>query len=88
VQEEGREEEGSVGLNMPASAVAVSTKTANLEELKEGEYEVPFGTVIVTKTSYGYKIVIYIDEKRLGRNMANQIALSMVGPYLRREQLA
>jgi len=73
---------------MPASAVAVSTKTANLEELKEGEYDVPFGTVIVSRTSYGYKIVVYIDEKRLGRNMANQIALSMVGPYLRREQLA
>ena len=66
----------------------MSVKTAALEELKEGEYETQFGKIVVDKTGDGYKITIYINERALGRNMAKQIALSMVGPYLRREQIA
>jgi len=63
-------------------------KTAALEELKEGEYDVPFGKVIISKNSDGYKIVVYINERELGRNAAKQIAFSLVGPILKREQIA
>jgi hypothetical protein len=73
---------------MSASAVAMSTKTVALEELKEGEYEVPFGKVTIRKTYDGYKIEIYINEKELGRRAAMQIAFSMIGPYLRRGEPA
>jgi hypothetical protein len=66
----------------------MSVRTAALEDLKEGEYETQFGKVVIAKTSDGYRITFYIDGKTLGRNMANQIALSLVGPYLRREQIA
>jgi hypothetical protein len=73
---------------MSASAVAMSTKMAALDDLKEGEYETQFGRVTISRTGDGYKIVIYINEKELGRSIAKQIALSMVGPYLRKEQIA
>jgi hypothetical protein len=73
---------------MSASAVAMSTKTVALEELKEGEYETQFGKVILRKTYDGYKIEIYINEKELGRRVAMQIAFSMIGPYLRRGEPA
>ena len=65
----------------------MSTKMA-LEELKEGEYEAPFGKVTIRRTDDGYKIEIYINEKELGRKAAMQIALSLVGPLLRRGGLA
>jgi pyruvate/2-oxoglutarate/acetoin dehydrogenase E1 component len=71
---------------MSASAVAMSTKM--VEELREGEYEVPFGRVSITRTGDGYKIVIYINERELGRNAAKQIAFSLIGPYLRRGEQA
>jgi len=63
-------------------------RTVPLEELKEGEYEVPFGKVIISRTGDGYKIVVYINERELGRNAAKQIAFSLVGPILKREQIA
>jgi len=66
----------------------MSTKMAALEELKEGEYEVPFGKVTIRRTDGGYKIEIYINEKELGRKMAMQIAFSLIGPFLRRGELA
>jgi len=73
---------------MSASAVAMSTKMAALDDLKEGEYETQFGRVTISRTSDGYKIVIYINERELGRGIAKQIALSMVGPYLRKGEPA
>jgi hypothetical protein len=74
---------------MPASAIAMSTKMAALEELiKEGEYDTPFGRVLITRTDSGYRVVISINEREIGRNMARQLIYSLVGPYLRREQIA
>ena len=73
---------------MSASAVAMSTKMAALDDLKEGEYETQFGRVTISRTGDGYKIVIYINERELGRGIAKQIALSIVGPFLKREQIA
>jgi len=65
------------------------TKMADLEEgLKEGEYEVPFGKVIISRKYDGYKIEIHINERELGRKVATQIALSLIGPYLRRGEQA
>ena len=67
----------------------MSTKMAALlDDLKEGEYETQFGKVIINRTGDGYKIVIYINERELGRGIAKQIALSIVGPFLKREQIA
>jgi hypothetical protein len=65
-----------------------AVKTAASETLEEGEYETQFGKVVVSRSGDGYKITIYINERDLGRNIAKQIALSMVGPYLKKEQLA
>ena len=74
---------------MSASAVVMSTKMAALEEgLKEGEYETPFGKVSIRRTDGGYKIEVYINEKELGRKAAMQIALSLIGPYLRKGEPA
>jgi hypothetical protein len=66
----------------------MSVKTARLDDIKEGEYETQFGRIEVDKTDYGYKITIYINERALGRNIAKQIASSLVGPYLKKEELA
>jgi hypothetical protein len=67
----------------------MSVKLANLDDLREGEYETQFGKVVITRTDSGYKITFYINEKALGRNIAKQIIYSLVGPYLgRREQPA
>jgi hypothetical protein len=67
----------------------MSVKVAKLEELKEGEYETQFGRISISRFGDGYKIIIYINERELGRNIAKQIALSIVGPYLnRKEQIA
>jgi len=65
----------------------MSTKMA-LEELKEGEYEVPFGKVTIRRIDGGYKIEVYINEKELGRKAAMQVAFSLVGPYLRKGEQA
>jgi hypothetical protein len=74
---------------MSASVLAMSTKMAALEELlKEGEYEAPFGKVVITRSGGVYKIVIYVDERELGRKAAMQVVASLVGPYLKREQIA
>ena len=54
----------------------MAAKVLKLEELEEGEYEVPYGRVAVTRVDGGYKIVIYIDEKALGKNAAKQILQS------------
>jgi hypothetical protein len=66
----------------------MSVKTANLEELKEGEYETQFGRIVVERIGDGYKITIYINERALGRNIAKQIALSFIGSHIgRKEQI-
>jgi hypothetical protein len=66
----------------------MSVKTAALDDIKEGEYETQFGKVVVSRSGDGYKITIYINERELGRNIAKQIAVSLVGPYLKKEQIA
>ncbi len=43
------------------------------EELEEGEYEAPFGRVVVKRVDGGFKIVAYVDEKALGKNTVKQI---------------
>lgn len=58
------------------------------EPLEEGEYKTQFGAVIIRKTDSGYKIIIQINSKEIGKNLAKQIALSLVGPYLTRERIA
>jgi hypothetical protein len=56
----------------------MAAKTAKLEELEEGEYEVPFGRFVVKRTDSGYKIVIYISEKALGKSAVKQILQSFL----------
>jgi hypothetical protein len=51
-------------------------------ELKEGEYEVPFGKVVIERTDNGFKIVIHVSGKKLGQQLAKQIAYSLIGPYI------
>ena len=55
----------------------MATKPLKLEELEEGEYEAPYGRVVVSRADGGYKIVIYIDERALGGNAAKQILQSL-----------
>jgi hypothetical protein len=65
----------------------MSVKTINAEELlKEGEYETQFGKIVIDKIEGGYKITFYINGAELGRNLAKQIALSLVGPYLAKKE--
>jgi hypothetical protein len=66
-------------------ATAMSQKLA---ESLEGEYKTSFGTIVVRRTDGGYKIVIHIDDREIGKNLARQIALSVIGPYLARERIA
>lgn len=56
----------------------MSTKLLKLETLEEGEYEMPFGKVIVSRADGGYKITIYINEKAVGKAMAAQILQSFL----------
>jgi hypothetical protein len=42
----------------------------------------PYGRVAVTRVDGGYKIVVYIDEKALGKNAARQILSSFLAPAL------
>jgi hypothetical protein len=58
----------------------MAAKVLKLEELEEGEYEVPYGRVTIRRADGGYKIVIYIDERALGRNAAKQILQSFLAP--------
>jgi len=85
VQEEDGEE-GSVSLNMPAPVVHMPKAALATDEieLKEGEYEVPFGRVVIERTDSGFKIVIHISGKKLGQQLAKQIAHTLVGPYIAR----
>ncbi len=55
-----------------------TAKLFKLEEFEEGEYEVPFGRVAVRRVDGGYKIVVYINEKALGKNAARQILSSFL----------
>ena len=55
----------------------MAAKVLKLEELEEGEYEVPYGKVAVTRVDGGYKIVIYISERALGKTAARQILQSL-----------
>jgi hypothetical protein len=87
MQEEGGEE-GGVSLNMSA-LVATMPKAMVVDDedvLKEGEYETQFGRVVIEETDNGYKIVIYVNGKKLGQQMAKQLALSFVGPQVARER--
>jgi hypothetical protein len=87
MQEEGSggEEEDVVSLNMPARVIrmpkaALATDIEAEEDvLKEGEYETSFGRVVVEETGQGYKITIYISGKKLGQQLARQIAHSFIG---------
>jgi hypothetical protein len=51
----------------------MASKLLKLEELKEGKYEAPFGRVVVNKVDGDYKIVVYINEKSLGKSTMKQI---------------
>jgi hypothetical protein len=51
----------------------VASKLLKLEELGEGEYKTPFGRVVVSRTDGGYKIVVYINEKSLGKSAVKEI---------------
>jgi len=55
----------------------MTAKVLKLEELEEGEYEVPYGRVAVSRADGGYKIVIYISERALGKAAARQILQSL-----------
>jgi len=61
---------------------ALSATGADEDVIKEGEYETQFGKVFVKKTDEGYKIIIHINGKKLGRQLAKQIAHSLIGPYV------
>jgi hypothetical protein len=61
---------------------ALSATGADEDVIKEGEYETQFGKVVIKKTDEGYKIIIHINGKRLGRQLAKQIAHSLIGPYI------
>ncbi len=80
-------EEGGVSLNMSV-LVAHMSKAVFADEnvLKEGEYETQFGKVVIEETDSGYKIVIYVNGKKLGQQMAKQLALSFIGPQVVRER--
>ncbi len=69
-------------------AALFDSMSQKMVEVQEGEYKVPFGTVVVRKTDYGYKIVIHIDGREIGRSFAKQLALSLLGPYATRERIA
>jgi hypothetical protein len=53
---------------------SAASKLLKMEELGEGEYKAPFGRVVVSRTDGGYKIVVYINEKPLGKSAVKEIA--------------
>jgi len=60
----------------------MAAKLMKMEELEEGEYEAPFGRVIVSRTEGGYKIVAYISERELEKNEVKQMIKSLLNPDL------
>jgi len=74
-------------LHMSKAMLAANTTDGDV--IKDGEYETQFGKVSIKKTDDGYKITIHINGKKLGRQLATQIAHSLIGPYItaRREAL-
>ncbi len=62
---------------MTAKTLAAA-KLLKMEELEEGEYEAPFGRVVVSRTDGGYKIVVYISEKSLGKSAVKEIVQSLL----------
>jgi len=61
-----------------------AVRVADEDVLNEGEYETQFGRVTVEETDNGYKITIYISGKKLGQQMAKQLAQSLIGSYTAR----
>ena len=55
-------------------------KLLKLEMLEEEEYEAPFGRVVVSKTDGGYKIVVYVSEKALGKGAVKRLLRSLLAP--------
>ena len=51
---------------------------AKMLKLEEGEYEVPFGRVAVSRADGGYKIVVYVSEKALGKSAVRQMLQSLL----------
>jgi len=60
----------------------MATKLMKLEELEEGEYEAPFGRVAVSRANDGYKIVIHIDARTMGKTAARQILQQFLAPAI------
>ena len=56
----------------------MAAKLFKLEELEEGEYELPYGRVTVSRTDGGYKIVVYVNEKALGKSAVRQMLQSLL----------
>ena len=56
----------------------MTAKLLKLEELEEGEYNAPFGRVTVSRADGGYKIVVYVSEKALGKSAVRQMLQSLV----------
>ena len=56
----------------------MAAKLIKLKELKEGEYETPFGRVVVNRVDGCYKIVVYINENAVGRDAAREIVQSLL----------
>jgi hypothetical protein len=51
-----------------------------LEKLEEGEYETQFGKVSISRTDGGYKIVVHVSEKALGKNTVKQMLQPLLAP--------
>ncbi len=62
---------------MTAKTLAVA-KLLKPEGLEEEEYKVPFGKVIVSQAGDGYKIVVCINEKSLGKSTVKEIVQSLL----------
>ena len=58
----------------------MSAKLSMLEELREGEYEVPYGRILIRRVDGGYKIEIFINSKTLTDATAKQIVRSFMSP--------
>jgi len=58
----------------------MASKLSRLEELREGEYEAPYGRIIIRRMDGGYKIEIYINSKALTDAAAKQILRSFMYP--------
>jgi len=63
---------------------AMSATNADEDVFKPGKYETQFGKVMIEETGDGYKIVIYVNARRLSKQLARQLALSLIGPHAMR----